>query len=65
MHPDKTKKLLAAKPDVDAVIRKHGFDAVRYVMNKRAQENSLRKQLAREKKELEERIAAIQSKLKR
>lgn len=58
------KKRLAAKSDVDAAIQKHGFDAVRWVINKRSQEHSLRKQLAKERSALNQKIADITRKLR-
>lgn len=58
-------KYLNAKADVDAAIKKHGFDAVRWVINKRTEENRLRKELAAERKRLNDRISEIQKKLKR
>lgn len=56
---------LSAKADIDAAIKKHGFDAVRWVVNKRSQEVGLRKQLAKEKAALNERIRQITRKLKK
>jgi len=58
-------KYLNAKSDVDAAIKKHGFDAVRWVINRRTEENRLRKELANERKRLNDRIADIERKLKR
>lgn len=62
MRTDK-KQYLAAKPDVDAAIKKHGWPAVRWVINKRAQEMRLRKELQREKTRLGSRIAELEAKL--
>lgn len=58
-------KYLNAKSDIDAAIRKHGFDAVRWVFNQRTKEIALRKELERERKRLNDRISEIQNKLKR
>lgn len=60
---DRRKKMLAAKPDVDAAIKKHGLEAVRYVVTKRLEAERLTRQLAKEKQRLNERIQEIESKL--
>lgn len=64
MKRDKTK-YLNAKADVDHAIKKHGFEAVRWVFNQRTKQIALRKELERERKRLNERITEIQNKLKR
>lgn len=63
MKKQSKDKLLAAKPDVDSAIKKHGFHAVKWVINKRTEEFRLQRQLEVEQKLLNERISAIRSKL--
>jgi uncharacterized protein YeeX (DUF496 family) len=57
------EKYLAAIPDVEAVIEKHGYDAVRWVVNKLREKNQLRRQLTETKKEYEKKIRDIENKL--
>jgi Skp family chaperone for outer membrane proteins len=58
------KKRLVAKKDVDAVIKKHGFESVKYVVARRVDAERLKRQLAAEKKRLTGRIQEIEAKLK-
>lgn len=62
---EKQKKMLTAKPDVDAAIKKHGLEAVRYVVKRRDEAEKLKQNLAAEKKRLNERIQEIENKLKK
>lgn len=57
-------KLLASKQDIEAVIKRHGWESVRYVMNKLNVKRSLTRALEQEKKSAQERIAYIERKLK-
>lgn len=64
MKRDKSK-YLTAKPDIDAAIKRHGFESVNWVVNKKREENALKKQLARETNRLNERMKEIRAKLDR
>lgn len=59
------QKMLRAKPDIDAAIKKYGLAAVKYVVARRSETEALSRQLAAEKKKLNERMAEIEAKLKR
>lgn len=64
MKPDKKEKFLKAKPDVESAIRRHGLEAVRYVVNRHTEANRLERELARQKKRLSEELKAVEDKLK-
>jgi hypothetical protein len=59
------QKFLAAKPDIDAAIRKHGLQSVAYVVKRRNEAAAVHRQLAAEKKRLQERMEEIESKLRK
>jgi hypothetical protein len=65
MKTEKKQKYLAVKKDIDAVIKKHGLDAVKYVVNRRNEAERLKKSLALEKKTLTKRIQEIEAKLRK
>lgn len=59
------QKYLSAKPDVDAVIKRHGLLAVSYIVKRRNESAALQRQLAKEKKRLQERMEEIEAKLRK
>lgn len=65
MTKTEKQKFVAAKTEVDALIRKHGFAAVRWVVNRRGEELRLRRKLDAEKKRLGKEIAELNEKMKR
>jgi prefoldin subunit 5 len=62
---EKKNKLLLAKPDIDCAIKKHGLDAVRYVVARRVELEKAKRNLAAEKSKLQKRMEEIEAKLAR
>ncbi len=62
---EKKAKYLEAKPDVEAAIRKHGLDAVRYIVSRKHEAQRLKNRLAQKKRELQREIDEVESKLAR
>lgn len=62
---DKNTEYAAATEAVDLAIKAHGLKAVRWVLNKRAEEERLNRELKRETDRLTERINYVKAKLKK